>query len=71
MKIESLDELQMYVSLLEDLYEEVLTDNDRIVKLLKKEYGVTTNIHQLELLQEANINLSSADFQLTTRNIMS
>ncbi len=40
MRIESLSELESYIFLLEDLYEEVITDYSRIVELLLKEFMV-------------------------------
>ena len=39
MKIDSLSELEAYVFLLEDLYEEVITDYSRIVELLKNVFN--------------------------------
>ncbi len=70
MRIESLSELESYIFLLEDLYEEVITDYSRIVELLLKEFNISTNVHQIECLYEPTLEEDLIDTQLMLKNIM-
>ncbi len=64
MKIKDLEELEMYVFLLEDLYQEVLTDYNEIVKGLKKEFEIETTTEEISRLYEPTINEEIEDLKL-------
>ena len=64
MKINDLNDLEIYVFLLEDLYEEVLTDYKDIVKGLKEEFEIDISVEEVEKLYQPTIEKEIKDLEL-------
>lgn len=64
MKINDLNDLEIYVFLLEDLYEEVLTDYKDIVKGLKEEFEIDISVEEVEKLYQPTIEEEIKDLEL-------
>lgn len=64
LKINELDELQMYVSLLEEINMKVYTDYNEIVKDLKYEYNITTTAEQISKLYQPRLEEDIEDLKL-------
>lgn len=68
-KLVNLSDLEFYVNLMEENYNEVFTDHNRIVELLKKEFDIDTTIEQVRILYEPTIEEDSLDMQILYKNI--
>lgn len=71
MKIKDLEELEMYVFLLEDLYQEVITEYSELVRLLNKEFNLDCTIKDIQEMYEPTVHESRIDLELQARNIWS
>jgi len=64
----TLEELELYVFLLEDLYEEVFVNKNQIVELLKKEFGIIITVEDIERLQ--NPTIEEEDIKLQMKHVI-
>lgn len=69
MKIDSLNELENFIFLLEDNYEKVITDDEELVKLLKSDFDIDCTIKDIQVLREPTIEEESIDRQMLLKNI--
>lgn len=66
-KVVSLQELQYYVFLLEDTYEEVF-NYKQLQDLLLKDFGITAELSELQLLDEPTVEEEELDLRLMLNN---
>ncbi len=69
-KLVSLSDLEFYVNLLEERREEVITDYDRMVVLLKEEFNIDTTVDQIYKIYEPTLEEDVLDLQIMYKNIM-
>lgn len=69
MKMETLDELQLYVNLLETQKNKKYTDYELLVKDLKYEFNIDVSLKQIRELYEPTVEEDSLDKQILYNNI--
>ncbi len=68
-KLVNLSDLEFYINLLEEEREEVITDYDKMVVLLKEEYDIDTSVGQIAKIYEPTLEEDILDKQIMYKNI--
>lgn len=67
-KIHKLDELELYVMLLEETNSKVYTDYEELSKALKYEFNIDAPISQIAKLYEPTLDEETEDVELILKN---
>lgn len=67
--MDSLDELQLYVNLLEEHKNKKYSDYDLLIRDLKYEFNITTTFKQVKELYEPTAEEEGLDREILYRNI--
>ena len=68
MKMDSLDELQMYVNLLQKQYNKVFTNYQELIEKLKYEFNLNVSINEIRELYEPTLEEHIEDLKLIYKN---